>query len=163
MALGALIATSITTGAWAQWKWRDGSGRVQYSDLPPPATVTDGQILQRPSGAMRAPAPAPAPAPLAAASAATPASGTGKGVEPELEAKRRKAEEEEAAKRKVEEDKQKAARAENCARAQANLRVLNDGVRMARVNEKGEREIMDDTARAAEAQRTRAAIAADCK
>lgn len=160
LALGALIAVSITTGAWAQWVWRDGKGQTHASDLPPPPSVSDGQIIRRPAGGARAPAPAPVP--QAAASAAPPASAAGKGVEPQLEAKRRKAEEEEAAKRKAEDDKQKAARAESCTRAQAHMRVLNDGVRMARVNEKGEREILDDAARAAETKRTREVIASDC-
>jgi hypothetical protein len=36
-------------------------------------------------------------------------------------------------------------------------------MRMARVNEKGEREVLDDKARADEARRTREAIASECK
>ncbi|MFG5410725.1 hypothetical protein ABXN37_24710 [Piscinibacter sakaiensis] len=40
--------------------------------------------------------------------------------------------------------------------------MLDDGVRIARTNEKGEREILDDKARAAEQARLRAVVAADC-
>jgi hypothetical protein len=164
MVVGALLAASITTGAWAQWKWRDGSGRVQYSDLPPPAGVSEQQILQRPNGAGRAPAPATQPeAGASAAGVSANAASAPKGTEPELEAKRRKAEEDEKAKKKAEEAKAQASKAENCARAQANMRALNDGMRMARVNAKGEREVLDDAARAAETKRTRDVMSTDCK
>ena len=43
------------------------------------------------------------------------------------------------------------------------MRTLDSGVRIARTNEKGEREFMDDAARAAEAKRTQDIIASDCK
>lgn len=165
----ALFAFGLSQPAAAQWKWKDKSGRVQYSDLPPPPNVGDADILQRPSGsAARKPPPfaansaqAAAAAMAASAAASGPEAGA-KGVEPELEAKRRKSAEEEAAKRRAEEEKQKAAKAENCQRAKANLRALDDGMRMARVNEKGEREILDDKARAEETKRTRDVIASDC-
>src|SRR5687767_312595 len=164
----ALLAIGLSQPAAAQWKWKDKGGRVQYSDLPPPPTVSEGDILQRPAGSVaRKQAPAFAAQPEAGASAAAtasaPAAGGKAGADPELEAKRRKAAEEEAAKRRAEEDKQKAARAENCQRAQAQQRALDSGMRMARVNEKGEREVLDDKARADEARRTREAIASECK
>lgn len=165
----ALFALGLSQPAAAQWKWKDKSGRVQYSDLPPPPNVSDTDILQRPSGsAARKPPPfapnsAQAAAAAMAASAASAPDGVARGVDPELEAKRRKVAEEETAKRKAEEEKVKAAKAENCQRAKANLRALDDGMRMARVNEKGEREILDDKARAEETKRTRDIIASDCK
>jgi len=40
---------------------------------------------------------------------------------------------------------------------------LDSGIRMARMNDKGEREILDDAARAAELERTQAIIQSDCK
>ena len=86
-----------------------------------------------------------------------------KGVEPELEAARKKKEQDAAAAKKVEEDKLAAQRADNCQRARAQLRTLDDGIRIARTNEKGEREIMNDQQRAAETQRTRDMIASDCR
>ena len=42
------------------------------------------------------------------------------------------------------------------------MRTLNDGMRIARVNEKGEREFLSDSDRTAETERTRSAIAANC-
>jgi len=156
---GALLASP----AEAQWKWRDKSGRVQYSDLPPPASVAEKDVLQRPGGAQRPAAPA---APVAAAPASA-ASGvavlTPKTVEPELEAKRRKAEEEKAAKDKAEEQRIAAAKADNCNRARAQLRTIDDGIRIARTNAQGEREVLDDKGRAEERRRTMEIIASDCK
>jgi len=167
LALGTLLTLSLSSPAFAQWKWKDKSGRVQYSDLPPPPAVSDADILQRPSGSVRKGGPAFAPngaqAAVAAMSASAAASGPSQAVEPELEAKRKKAAEEETAKRRAEEEKQKAARAENCQRAKAQLRALDDGMRMARVNEKGEREVLDDKGRAEESKRARDIVGSDCK
>ena len=160
-ALLALLSVGLNSTAFAQWKWRDGKGHVQYSDLPPPGSVAEQDILQRPNGAgRRAPMQATQGA-AAPASAATAASGP-KG-DPELEAKRRKAEQDEAAKRKAEDDKIAAGKAENCNRAKGQQRALDDGLRLSRVNEKGEREVLDDKQRADESRRTREIIASECK
>ena len=168
MVLLAVTGALLALPAEAQWKWRDKGGRVQYSDLPPPASVGEQDILQRPNGAQRqgaAPAAAGAPAVRAAvaASAASGATLAPKTVEPELEAKRRKVEEEKAAQAKAEEQKLAAARADNCGRAKAQLRTIDDGIRIARTNASGEREILDDKARAEERKRTTEIMASDCK
>ena len=169
VALFAVMGALLALPAEAQWKWRDKGGRVQYSDLPPPASVSEQDILQRPNGAQRqaAAAPRPAAAPASAASVASAASGVAmlapKTVEPELEAKRRKVEAEKAAKDKAEEQRMAAARADNCVRAKAQLRTLDDGIRIARTNANGEREILDDKGRADERKRTADIMASDCK
>jgi hypothetical protein len=163
----SLLAAMALPASAQQWKWRDASGRVTVSDRPPPASVAEKDILQRPGGPTRAAAPAAAAAAPTAASAVP-------GVDAELEARKRKADREEEARRKAEEDaeaakkkaedaKLAAQRAENCTRARAHLRALDDGLRMARVNEKGERVIFDDKMRAEESARTRAVIASECR
>lgn len=159
LALSALLGATLAMPAVAQWKWKDTRGQIQYSDTPPPAGTADKDILQRPGAAMRQVAtPTAAPAPALVASAATP-----KTTDPELEAKRKKLEQEEAAKKKADEEKLAQARAENCKRAKGYLRTLDDGIRIARTNEKGERELLDDKARAEETKRTKEVIASDCK
>jgi hypothetical protein len=156
----ALLGATLALPAAAQWKWRDKGGHIQYSDLPPPSGVADQDILQRPNASQRRTAPAPvAPSAQASAASAAPL----KTVDPELEAKRRKAEQEVEAKNKAAEEKLAALRAENCARAKNYLRTLDEGVRIARSNEKGEREILDEKGRADETRRTRELIASDCK
>jgi Domain of unknown function (DUF4124) len=159
--LFAVLGAALAMPAQAQWKWKDKSGRVQYSDLPPPATVSEQDILQKPNEARRQAAAAPVPPAASAASGV--AVLTPKTVEPELEAKRRKVEEEKQAAAKAEEQKLAAAKAENCNRARGQLRTLDDGIRIARTNAKGEREILDDKGRAEERKRTMDIVSADCK
>jgi hypothetical protein len=84
-------------------------------------------------------------------------------TDPELESRRKKAADEQESKNKVQLEKEAALRADNCARAKTHIAALNDGLRMARTNDKGEREILDDKARAEELQRARQVIASDCK
>lgn len=156
LSLAALL-TAFTGPAAAQWKWRTPDGRVQYSDRPPPPGVAEKDILQQPRGAAR---PATTPSPAASPAATSPAAAAS---DPELEARRRKEKEQQDAQRKAEEDKLAKQRAENCQRAQGYLRSLNDGVRIARTNAQGEREILNDEQRAEETRRTQQIIASDCR
>ena len=160
-----LLAAVLAQPAQAQWKWRDKNGQTQYSDLPPPANVPEQDILSRPhAGATRrTAAPAPAAASAASAAASTTAALAPRTVDPALEARRKQFEAEQADKKKAEEAKVASAKAENCARAKAQLRSIDSGMRLARTNEKGEREILDDQQREQEARRTRDIIASDCK
>jgi len=155
--LSAVLGVCLALPAAAQWKWRGKDGRIQYSDLPPPAGTADQDILQRPNPSRRFAPPAPASAP--ASGAATAAAK----VEPELEAKRRKAEQEQAEKDKASQAQVDAAKAENCAKAKSYLRTLDDGIRITRTDAKGEREVLDDKGRAEETKRTREVIASNCK
>lgn len=143
----------------AQWKWKDANGRITISDLPPPRGVADKDILQRPELKARA-VTATAPA---ASGAAAPAATVAKPVDKDLEARKRAAEEERQAKARADEEKLAAQRAENCKRARAHLAALDSGQRIARYNDKGEREILDDAGRVAETRRAREAIASECK
>jgi mRNA-degrading endonuclease toxin of MazEF toxin-antitoxin module len=156
----ALLCLSTAAAQAANWKYRDAQGRIVVSDLPPPAGVQDKDILERPTVVVRR-----AAAPTAAASAAATAAPTtvAQGSDPELEARRKKAASEQEQKQKVEQEKDAAQRAENCSRAKSHLAALGDGLRIARTNDKGEREILDDKGRAEEMQRSRQVIASDCK
>jgi hypothetical protein len=167
--LALVTAAAWPGGADAQWKWRDARGQVTVSDLPPPRDIPERDILQRPAAPPAArPAVAPtAPSPEAAASApATQAARPG-GVDPELEARRKAAEQEQAARQKEEQRREEVRlaqqRADNCARARESLRTLDSGMRMARVNEKGERIVIDEQTRAAEIERARRIVASDCR
>lgn len=155
----ATLALLLALPADAQWRWRDASGRVTASDLPPPREIPDKDILQRPGGA-RPPAPAaPATAASAASAVATPATP----VDKELEARKKAAEQQQQAKARADEQRLAAVRAENCSRARSHLANLESGQRLARVNDKGEREFLDDKTRADESRRAREIIASDCR
>jgi Domain of unknown function (DUF4124) len=163
------FATSLVAGfllagmslpAAAQWKWRDSNGRITVSDLPPPREIPEKDVLSRPDPAAAARASATA-VPASAASAPAPA--VRPPVDKELQARRQASEQEQAARAKAQNDLVAAQKAENCKRARAHLAALDSGQRMARFNDKGEREVLDDKGRADEVQRAREVIASDCR
>ncbi|OYT93953.1 MAG: DUF4124 domain-containing protein [Burkholderiales bacterium PBB3] len=168
--LFALGLLCVCTLAAAQWQWLDKDGRKVFSDRAPPPDILEKNILKRPGGKVTPPtAPAAQEGAsstdqTAAASPAVPASAAkGVGVDKELEAKKKQAADAEAAKRKAEEEKIVKAKIENCARAKQAKAGLDSGIRISRVNGAGEREVMDETARAAEAKRIQAIMDTDCK
>ena len=163
--LAAALVIALACGAaHAQWKWRDASGRVTASDLPPPALVPERDILSRPADIRHT------------AAAGRPASGTSvstsvvgskpvalASTDPELEARRRRAAEEKVIQDRQLQERNAATSADNCNRARAYIAVLSDGRRVARTNAKGEVETVDDKGRAEEIERTRALMASECK
>lgn len=161
----------LSFAASAQWQWLDKDGRKVFSDRAPPSDVLEKNILKRPSGTKRPAGPAGEVAAEAegAASvpvAATPAPGASgakpAGGDKELEAKKKQAQDAEAAKRKAAEDLHNKAKVESCARAKAAKSSIESGVRMGQVNASGEREIMNDAARAEELKRIQAILNRDC-
>jgi hypothetical protein len=155
-----VLCVDMAAAQAVPWKYRDAQGRIVVSDLPPPAGVQDKDIIERPTTVVRR---APAPPAAASAPAAAAPTAVAQGSDPELEARRKKAAAEQEQKQRAEQEKDAAQRADNCARAKSHLAALSDGLRIARTNEKGEREILDDKGRAEEMQRARQAIASDCK
>ena len=156
LALLTLLLAVASSGAQAQYLWRDKAGQMHASDLPPPADVADKDVLRRPSASA-----ARSAAPLAAALPASAASRVG--VDPEIDARRGRAEQADKARAKVEEERLASQRAENCQRARAQMASLDSGQRLARVNAQGERVVLDDKARADEADAARRVITSDCR
>jgi hypothetical protein len=149
----------LAAPADAQWKWRDKDGQVNASDRPPPRDIPEKDILARPTPEQRRTLPVLAPD--AAASAASGAAPTA--LEREINARKRAAEQEQSAKSKAEAEANAARRAENCRNARSHESTLNSDLRIARTNAAGEREFLDDKARAAELARARSVIASDCR
>jgi hypothetical protein len=157
------LACSAPLLAAAQWQWVDSSGRKVFSDQPPPADVPPSRILKQPG--VRSPVAAPAEAvPEATASAKPAAAPVPKvsGKESELEAKKKQAEAAESAKVKEQEAKLAALRTENCSRAKASKLGFDSGMRIARTNAQGEREVLDDKQREIESKRVQEVIDRDC-
>jgi len=150
----ALALMALTSIAHAQWKWRDADGRTQYSDRPPPPSVAEKDILQRPTNAVRV---APAPG-VPASAAASGASAPGRAAsEP---SSREKVERE----RKAQEDKARTeAMAENCRQAQNRQRMLESGVRLRKGTAGGESQPMTEQMRQDEIRQMQTVIAANCK
>lgn len=166
LALFAVVALA-SGSATAQWLWIDSSGNKVFSDTAPPPGTPDKNILKKPGGRSE-------PKPVETAS--TPASNGGNpaqagapkvsGKDEQLEAKKKQlekqAEEAAEAKKKAEAEKYAKARAENCDRAKRAKATLDSGIRVSTTNTKGEREFMDDKARAAEGQRMDELIRSEC-
>lgn len=151
--------------ALAQYQWKDSSGQLHVSDLPPPREVPDKDILKRPGRgsallatrpAVQAALAAPGPASASPPRASVP-------VDPELQARRQRAEADLRARGKADDERQALQRAENCLRARDQLALLDSGQRMVRLNTQGEREQLDDAARAGEADAARRVMASDCR
>ena len=160
--LAALLLGLACSGAIAQWKWRDANGRITASDLAPPSTVPDKDILVRPSD-QRSANSARIPAAAASAPAGSARPVVTAGTDPELEARRKRAADEQSVQKRQTDQRDAAARAENCNRVRANLGALSQGGRIARTNAQGEREVLDDKAIADELKRAQAAVAAECR
>jgi len=155
---GLLLAAPVLAGTW---QWRDASGRMVYSDQPPPSSVPASRILRAPTPAQGAGAQA---APLAAAAAAT---GPGdpaprSWVEKEQASRKRAVEREEAERKQGAEREQAARNAHACEEARTALRTLESGLRMSYVDDKGERQVLDDVERARRAETARQEIARNC-
>lgn len=157
----ALLCLAAAGAAQAQWKWRDAQGHTQYSDIPPPASVPEKDILQRPAGSRHIVVTSIGAA-ASAASAPAAASGPSK-AELEAAARKKQDQDTQATKRKDEEHRVAAQRRDNCERAQSSMRQLQSGQRLARVNEKGERVFMEDAQIASEINRTRDLITSECR
>jgi hypothetical protein len=162
------LACAFSAAAFAQWQWIDKEGRKVFSDRAPPPEVPQKNILKQPSNTGKAVA-VPAAAEAAATPEATPVAASASSApqipsgDKDLEAKKKQVADAEAAKRKADEERVLKARIENCARAKQAKTTFDSGVRVARTNAAGEREIMDDAARAAESKRIQAIIDSDCK
>lgn len=157
------LACLVPLVASAQWQWIDKSGRKVFSDQAPPPEIAADKILKRPGPRGRSVDAQPAPETAAAAAAAAPALPKITGKDKVLDEKKKQMDAAEAEKKKAQEEKVAAMRAENCTRARSAKATYDTGVRISRVNDKGEREILDDKQRAAEMKHLDGVIARDCK
>jgi hypothetical protein len=152
--VGALALVALSASAQQVWKWRDANGQMHISDQPPPAGAS---VLQKPA------ATTPSEAPVPAASAPAAASAPKVLVDPELVKRKAEADKKKAAADQAQKDAQKAADVVQCAAAREQIRTLNSGVRLMRVNEKGEREYLDDATKAAQLQQAQAVVDRSCR
>ena len=184
--LGALLQGSPP--AQAQWKWRDDLGRLHYSDQPPPPSVPAASILSAPRGGARPPAPGtdaakagadPAKANPAArtasADAGKPGSAAGADADPakpsagpktwaerSMELRKQDAQRKEEQRKEEELARQAAALGQACEAMRAETRTLESGMRLARVNARGEQEVVSEEERAARLNALRKDLQAHC-
>ena len=160
-ALRTLLAAAgiaIAAPAAAQWAWKDDTGRMVYSDRPPPAAVKPAQIVRQPSGnALAMP-----DTPDAGSRPAAPAKAPPTLAEREMEFRKRQTERAEAEKKSADEAAAASRKTQDCERARGYLKALEDGLRITRTNAQGEREFLDDAQREEEKKRARETISQSC-
>ncbi len=137
--IGCLV---FAGSAAAQYRWVDKDGRVQYGDTPP-------------TGAS---ASAVRPLPAGAASDKAPLSH----AEKEAEFRKRRLEAEKDREKQTQAESEARDKAENCARAKENVRTLEAGGRVTRLDEKGERYFLDEAQIGQEVARARQAAQQWC-
>jgi len=157
MRLGAallLAALAAAASAGEIYHWKDKEGRANYADTPPPGNTPTRTLSGR---VTEFPVP---PQPENAQGAK---SGATSAAEEAVELRKRQAQ---AADKQAQAEKAAADAVErrtNCERARNQLAALESGQRVARFNDKGEREYLDDAQRAQETDFARKAADSWCK
>jgi hypothetical protein len=146
-AAAALVLLSLATSALAQFVWLDEKGVKQYSDMPPPASVPNQRILKTPSRTLPQNTGSEA-ADVAADSGKPEAKAPPTIAERNAAFEKRKAEQAEKNKKAEQETKLAADKTANCARARANQRTLDSGIRIAQTDADGQHSFMNDSQRA---------------
>lgn len=143
-ALLAAAALSLPPAHAAMYKWVDANGRVVYSDIPPSGDVKAERI----SG------PAPAANPKAVKEMMS--------QEADLKKRQMQRAEDETKSEKAKVDNAK--RAEQCNLMRGQLKALQmDNLQHYRINEKGERVLIDAATRKQQAERVEAYLREHCQ
>jgi hypothetical protein len=127
-------------------KWVDAEGKVHYSDTPPPEVKTETVRNIAGKGQVEAPS-SYSPKSIA---------------EREANFRKSKLEKEEFAQKKSQQDAEAEAKKQNCEGARQNARSLEEGGRIFSYDSKGERNYLDDDARAKRLEDAKKAITANC-
>ena len=144
-----LAACALSAPALAQYSWIDDHGTRVFSDHPPPPGTPPSRILKAPPGGTIAPA--------VPAETAKPAAPTLADRDADF---RKRAAERDADERKTAEDAQrKADNAAQCAAARRSEAVLASGVRVADMDDKGERVFVTDDEKARRLAQVRRVLA----
>jgi CCR4-NOT transcriptional regulation complex NOT5 subunit len=144
-----LLLLTSTCAFAAITKWVDSDGRVHYSDQPPPPNAQqktlrsddDTQVSQNASDVA-------APKTIA---------------EREADTKKAQIAKKEAADKAAQQQAIAAARQANCANAQQNLRILQDGTRIRVVDANGQPSYIDDNERAQRIEKVQNDVNTYCK
>lgn len=142
----SLLLASAPAGAEIV-KWVDSQGRVHYSDQPPPAAKGQQQMNIKNQ-----------PGSLGGTSATQKST-----AEQEQDFRKRQMDAADAEKKAAEDKKQAEIAKQNCASARGNLKSLQEGVRLTKYNEQGERVFLDDAERAKAMEDAQRAVKDWCK
>lgn len=169
IALAVLMAFSSLSYA-ELYKWKDKNGQIQYTDTPPPSNIKRQDI----SGKKSINATGKEPLSTVTNPQAVPAQAPNKELEKFVEQEPTASPEETAAKirqenaereknNKQEKEAQAKLKAENCKAAKANFESYTQGGRVYKMNEKGEREYLDDAGLKSGADKARSEMNEYCR
>lgn len=128
-----MLATATQAGVT---RWVDAEGKVHYSDRTPPSTAKSQKNLDLKNNP-------------ALPQAATDNKGEEKSLaEKDLEFRKRRVQAEETAARQARDQEEATRKKANCEQARNQLQALQEGQRMAKYNEKGERVFLEGSDRA---------------
>jgi hypothetical protein len=132
-----MLLLALTTTAQAEvTRWVDAEGKVHYSDQPPPPTAKSQKNLDlKNSPAL----------PIAGPDSK---SGEKSLAEKDLEYRKRKVQAEESAAKQAKDQEEAKSRKANCEQARNRLQAMQEGQRISKFDEKGERVFLEDKDRA---------------
>ncbi|MGH9576973.1 MAG: DUF4124 domain-containing protein [Terriglobales bacterium] len=157
LALAAAAVVAAPSLAQQLYKYTGPDGKVQYSDRPP----ADGQKADKITG--RASTVSPGTSAAAAGSDAAKSGAPKSLAEQDQDFRKRRREAQEKANKDSKLAEEKRARDENCAALRTQLAGVQSGARVARLNEKGEREFLEDNGIQQEIQRLQREVGIACK
>ena len=163
--LAVLVLTASPILSQAEvYKWKDKDGTIKYSDTPPPSNIKQEAVKgKRKLGEPTGKAPL-APVENAVATPNIIRERPEPPISPEESAAKQRRDNADADKRnKQEKEAQGKLNAENCKAAKSNLESYAQGGRVYKMNEKGEREYMDEEGLKEGEEKARREIAEYCK
>jgi hypothetical protein len=168
MKIGYLVAVFLALAAPLShadiYKWKDKNGVIRYSDVPPPSNVPHeaiGKRSNKSTAVVEQPGADTPEAPVTPSGAATPAPSAPSDGDPNA-AKRQK-EAEEAKKKAESAEAEQQRKQENCTQAKSKLHTYQQGGRISKMNEQGEREFIDDAALAKGLEEAQAEVDKYCQ
>jgi hypothetical protein len=147
----ALTVTAMNASAQT-YQWKDSAGHTVISDTPPPGSAKEGsRTIGGKTPVTNTPgATKPAEAPKTFA-------------EKDMDFKKRQQESAEKSAKDAKDKSLAAEKRDNCDRAQKQVALLESGQRIATLDEKGERRILDEAEQANEMERARRVANESCK
>jgi hypothetical protein len=157
LALAAAGLVAAPSVAQQLYKYTGPDGKVYYSDRPPADGGKAEKITGRPSTV------SPSASAAAAASDAAKSGAPKSLAEQDQDFRKRRLEAQEKANKDSKLAEEKRGQDASCAAARRQLSGLQSGARVARINEQGEREFLEDNGIQQETQRLQREIDAGCK
>lgn len=162
LAIGAGLALAPLARADSGWQWQDASGRMVFSDMPPPPNLPAKNILRRPAStaALITPSAVDAASPAAAGAASAGQAGPAPSLEQSSGSNTALSD---AQLRAAVEKRNAEIRQQNCRQAREALSTLASEQPLVTTDAKGEQVLLSNEARAAEIRRLRQVEQDNCK